>query len=130
MEIGRLYFREEDGLRFLESVFRYLFNAADISILKTLKAIETASDKVKEIMMTTAERLKKEGFEKGISKGIEKGELQDKQGVLIRLADKKFGISDKNKQLIISVTDFVKLDNALDGIFSAETLEDLLEYLM
>jgi len=66
-----------------------------------------------------------QGLERGFKQGIEKGELLDKQKVLIRLADKKFGISGEDKQFILSVSDPYKLDSALDEIISTGNFQDI-----
>jgi hypothetical protein len=60
-------------------------------------------------------------FEQGIEQGIEQGELRDKQTVLIRLAEKKFGISAEEKALVLSISDPGKLDSALDEIIFVDT---------
>ena len=70
-----------------------------------------------------------QGLEKGFKQGLEKGELLEKQHVLIRQADKKFGISGEDKQLILSVSNFEKLDAALDEIISAGTFKDITSIL-
>jgi transposase len=68
-------------------------------------------------------------IEQSVERGLEQGELRDKQYVLIRQAGKKFGISDADKQLILSVYDPDKLDSALDEIIFASTFDDIISKL-
>ena len=68
-------------------------------------------------------------FEQGIEQGIEQGGLLDKQEVLIRQAEKKFGLSEEGRKLIKSVTDSRKLDDALDIILFAGNPEEVLNCL-
>ncbi len=65
-------------------------------------------------------------YEDGISKGIERGKLVDKQETLIRQLDIKFGLSDKNRQLIFSENNAENLDDALDIILFAKTAHEVL----
>ncbi len=109
-----------------------LFSKWINNFLETKKTInddekETVVNEIKDIMgvktmFETAVRQRDERM-------IEQGELHEKQEVLIRQTAKKFGISDADKQFIQSVTDFTKLDNALDVIIFAETLEEILSAL-
>jgi len=64
------YYREEEGLRFIESVFRYIFSAADIQHEKVIKQAVEVSDSVEDKAMTTAERLINRGKEQGIEPRI------------------------------------------------------------
>ncbi len=66
------------------------------------------------------------GFHQGLEKGIEKGELAKQQKVLIRQLDKKFGLPAGDKKLILSTTNFEKLDEALDEVIIAESLNQVL----
>ncbi|MEW5814102.1 MAG: Rpn family recombination-promoting nuclease/putative transposase [Spirochaetota bacterium] len=127
LEIGRLYYREERGLRFLEAVIRYLLSGTDIETKEIVRAVSGVSKTTGEVVMSTAERLMKQGFKEGIEKGIEKGTLLDKQNVLIKQLSKKFGITDEEKSFIRSVTDTIKLDHALDEILFADSKETVLD---
>ncbi|GAX61241.1 transposase [Candidatus Scalindua japonica] len=39
LEIGRQYFEEEEGLKFLESVIRYLYGSTEIEVDKVVNTI-------------------------------------------------------------------------------------------
>ena len=57
------------------------------------------------------------------------GELEDKHNVLIRLLELKYGLSDEEKNQILSVSDFKKLDAALDAIVLSADKENVLKLL-
>ncbi|MBN2736248.1 MAG: Rpn family recombination-promoting nuclease/putative transposase [Spirochaetales bacterium] len=61
--------------------------------------------------------------------GIQRGELQDKQTILIRLMDKKFGLTSVEKTTILKCKNRDLLDNALEEILFAETKEIVLTLL-
>ncbi|MCP4131261.1 MAG: Rpn family recombination-promoting nuclease/putative transposase [bacterium] len=127
LEICRLYFKEEKGLKFLESIILYLYYTGNFEP----KDIE---DKIKQVSymggkkaMSTAERL----IERGKVEGIEKGKIIDSQELLIKFLKTRFGDSftDKDKELINSTEDHQKLRAALESILSATGKEEVLEKL-
>lgn len=68
-------------------------------------------------------------IEQGIEQGIEKGEIIDKQNVLIKLISRKFGVSDSEK-IIIRETDSPEiLDAALDIILFAKSKSEVISAL-
>ena len=131
--IGRLYFREEEGLKFLESVLRYLFSSTEIAVDDMLKSVEMIDGRAKETLMTTAEKLIEQGLqrglEKGLEQGLERGTLLNEKEIIIKLISKKFGISEKERLFIMTVADKEKLDLALDEILFEESKDVLLDIL-
>ncbi len=123
--IGRLYFKEEEGLKFLESVLRYLFSSTEIGVDDALKSIEMIDGRAKETLMTTAEKL----IEQGLQRGLERGSLLNEKEILIKQISKKFGISEKERSFIMAMEDKAKLDLALDEILFAESKDVLLDIL-
>ncbi len=67
--------------------------------------------------MTIGEKLKK--------KGIEEGKQED----LIRQLDKKFSLTEEERDAIKKVKDINKLDAAIDAFVFAETKEEVLKLL-
>jgi predicted transposase YdaD len=112
---------------FLTALLRYILlvlkGGYEEEVRKAVKAINMRE--VEEAYMTIAEKLRKEGMEKG----IEEGKLKDKQQVLIRQLTKKYSLTEQDKQHISSITDPDKLDLALDEIVVAETKEQVLKLL-
>jgi predicted transposase/invertase (TIGR01784 family) len=72
-KLGILYFKEEEGLRFLESVCRYIYSAAEIRAEEILKAVEYLPHDAEEVFMTAAEQLKKEAKLEDARKMLIKG---------------------------------------------------------
>jgi predicted transposase/invertase (TIGR01784 family) len=73
LNLGILYFKEEEGLRFLESVCRYIFSATEIEAETIIKTVEALPQRAEEVVMTTAEKLRKEGQREGWEKGQKEG---------------------------------------------------------
>ena len=76
--------------------------------------------------VTSWERM---GIEKGKEEGERIGRLDEKQEVLIRQMEKKFGLTADERDRIQSTKDLDKLDSALDVILSAATKEEVLAKL-
>lgn len=121
MGIGRLYYREEEGLKFLESVLRYLFSSTEIAVEDALKSIKMIDDRAGETIMTTAEKL--------MEQGREQGTLLNEKEILIKQISKKFGISEKERSFIMAMENKKKLDLALDEIIFAESKDVLIDIL-
>ncbi len=68
-EIGRIYFQEEKGLKFLESIIKYIFQVTEIKAIRVVEAIKPVTPKGGDLAMTTAEKLRQEGRREGMQKG-------------------------------------------------------------
>lgn len=76
--------------------------------------------------MTLAEQL----LQRGKREGMLEGKLRDKQEVLLQLLARKFGSVGKGERLkITAARDPNKLDRAIEGILSADTIADILSAL-
>ncbi len=62
-------------------------------------------------------------------KGLAEGELKKEHTILIRQLELKYGLSEDEKNTILSVTDFKKLDAAVDAILFSEDKESVLKLL-
>jgi len=72
-------------------------------------------DVSREVLMTIEEQL------------IERFTIQDKQQILIRLLEKKFGpLGDDDKQHVLDNRDRDKLDSAIDLILDADSAAEVL----
>ena len=65
----------------------------------------------------------------GREEGMQQGLLLEKQKVLQRLLDKKFGLTDQEKNFISRQFDPDLLDKALDEILFANSKEEVLNHL-
>ena len=61
--------------------------------------------------------------------GLEEGELVDKHNVLIRLLELKYSLTVDERKHILSITDFNKLDGALDALVLVNNKENVLKLL-
>ncbi|WP_207309059.1 hypothetical protein [Desulfobacter hydrogenophilus] len=61
LEIGRAYFQEEQGLKFLEAVINYILQATEIETDKLVDSVARISEKGGEIAMTTAKKIRQFG---------------------------------------------------------------------
>ena len=69
---------------------------------------------------------RREGRQEGRQEGMSLGQLREKQDVLIRLLDRKFGIGEAERELIRAVEEPARLDAALDEILFAESKDAVL----
>jgi flagellar biosynthesis/type III secretory pathway protein FliH len=99
---------------------------------------KVGNEETREVYMTIAEQLRAEGIEIGKQEGkIEgkqegklEGQILDKQQVLARLLEKKFGpLDDTVKAKIRSCQDRERLDEAIDLFADGETLEQIIKRL-
>ncbi|TVQ18491.1 MAG: hypothetical protein EA382_17675 [Spirochaetaceae bacterium] len=64
-----------------------------------------------------------------LERGLEKGSLQQSREVLIRLVDRKFGLTDAERERIMACEDQSALDAALDEFAMADSKSTVLERL-
>ena len=116
--LDKLYYREEKGIQFLESLLRYLSYASDITYNDLERSTVFLPEPGREVFMTLAEQL--------IEQGVAQGEIIDKQNVLIKQISKKFGVSNPEKMAIKEIDSPELLDAALDVILFAESKDEVM----
>jgi hypothetical protein len=85
-----------------------------------LHAIE--SDLPREVLMTIEEQL--------LEKGKLEGTIREKQQILIRLLEKKFGpLGDDDEYRVLGHEDPANLDSAIDLILEADSINEVLRPL-
>jgi predicted transposase/invertase (TIGR01784 family) len=94
-DVDRMFLTTEEGLNVLETICRYLFKATSLSAEEIIDAANTLPPNAKEAIMTTAEKLMKQGEERGLEKGVLAKAREDAQ----RMLDEGLDI-----ELIIRVT--------------------------
>ena len=72
---------------------------------------------------------RKQGLEEGRQEGKKEGGLEEKHNVLIRLLELKYSLSEAERKHIFSITDFDKLDSALDAVIIAKNKDNILKLL-
>ena len=103
-------------------------------LLMLPKALEKDfKDKIAEIeeeyKMTYVTSIERLGKEEGMQEGLQQGEILDKQKVLRRQLDKKFGLTEKESQIISNQPNPELLDKALDEVLFANSKEEVLKHL-
>ena len=83
----------------------------------------------KERAMTYAEAAEKKGIERGLERGKEEGKIEGEHKTLIRQLDRKFGLSEEEKELVHSTEELEKIEAALDEFVFAERKEQVLAHL-
>jgi len=83
--IMRELLNEDTGLRHIEMILRYLFNATDKVTEQELHDIveHALHGSAEGEVMTLAEQLRQEGYEQGMQTGVQKGELKGKRAGLL-----------------------------------------------
>jgi predicted transposase/invertase (TIGR01784 family) len=110
--------------RLLEYIIQVGGDARAEDLKEELDAV--ASGVSKEVLMTIEELI----LERGKVAGKIEGTIQEKQQVLIRLLEKKFGpLDDDNKQRVLDNRDGEKLDSAIDLILDADSVQVVLSPL-
>jgi len=72
-----VYFTTEEGLHFMESLCRYIFYAAAIDPDMIIRSLPMLPERAKEVVMTTAEKLIKQGKREGIQEGKREGKIEN-----------------------------------------------------
>lgn len=84
---------------------------------------------IEEGIMTFAQEVRAEGEKIGLEKGETLGKMEDKQEIVKRLIDRKFGLSRDEDEAIGRIEDLQALDAALDEIIEAKDKRQVLEKL-
>ncbi len=119
---------DEQLRAFLSVLFEYILKISkdtkEEDIEEELRSI--GSKDAREVYMTIAERL----IERGKLEGKLEGEILDKQDVLLRLLEKKFGSIDRAaKGKIMNIWDRDRLDRAIDRLLDAKSIDEVLQLL-
>ena len=121
-EIGRQYFKKEKGLKFLESVIRYLYSSTDLEVDKVANTIKEISEKGEVLVMTTAAML----IEKGKAEGKAEGKVEGEKALLIRLIERKWGkLQDNMRGRLDKINKLDELDLLGEKLISSDCVEDL-----
>ena len=104
------------------AVLEYAFRVSPEPIEILVESVrETAYRPAEEAMMTAAQQL--------MQRGAIKGRIEEKQMVLTRQIDRKFGITDAEQGRIRDTADTDKLDAALDAFADGKDKQSILNLL-
>ena len=87
---------------------------------KKLRRLAISREKAERDRLYQLNIARRKGLEEGLGKGREEGELEEKHNVLIRQLELKYGLSEDEREHILFITDFKKLDAALDAVVLSE----------
>jgi len=109
----------------------YLFYALDVDQDTMQRIVKELGGE--DVMPSLAEKLIKQGEEKGKLEGKlegeRKGTIKGKQELLIKQLRRKFDLTHGEEKMIRSVTDESKLDAAAEAILDAKSKEEVLKVL-
>ena len=109
----------------------YLFYTLDVDQDTMQRIVKELGGE--ELMPSLAEKLIKQGEERGKIEGEKRGEIKGtikgKQDLLLRLLRRKFGLSSSDEKMIRSVTDESKLDAAAEAVLDAKSKDEVLKIL-
>jgi len=112
-------------------LFLYLLYTVDVDQDTMQRIVKELGGE--EIMPSLAEKLIKQGEERGKIEGEKRGEIKGaikgKQDLLIKLLRRKFGLSSSEEKMIRSVTDESKLDAAAEAVLDAKSKDEVLKML-
>ena len=108
-----------------------LENDEDLQAAHTMYKAFTNDDTLRRYALgrEKAERDRLQLLSSAQKEGEIKGELKKEHTILIRLLELKYTLSENEKNQILSVTDFKKLDAAIDAFVFAEDKESVLKLL-
>lgn len=121
-EIGKQYFEEEEGLRFLESVVRYLYNTTEIEAGKVVNTVKQLSEKGGGFVMTTAMKL----IEKGKAEGRIEGKLEGLKEAIALGLELKYGTEGLNLyEKIATIVSLEKTEVIMKTLMTSKKLQEV-----
>jgi hypothetical protein len=113
----------EKGPEAFERIARYTLTVADVPLSELGDLVERAAEpRAREIVMTTAERLRREGRKEG----REEGHKEARSDVLLRQLTTRFGTMDADIVERIRTASAAQLDQWLDRILVAASIDEVL----
>ena len=123
----RQLLNQDTGLRYLETVLRYLLNTVEDADLHELKEIANAtlSSDQEEIIMTIAEKLRQEGYQQGMQQGTEHGSRQKAREDILEVLQAKFeDIPAELNSKVENITDLYLLKSLLKSAAKCTSLKE------
>ncbi len=129
-EIGRQYFEEGEGLKFLESVIRYLYYASDIEEERVIDTLKEISEEGGRLSMTIAARLIEKGKIAGRMEGRAEGERKGRMEGLIEAIEigleLKYGVEGlRLLKRIGKIAAIEKLESIKEAVKISKNLEEI-----
>ncbi len=118
----------QEFMDWLESVFRYIFNANEqVSVEELKKIVEKSLDKDKEgLVMTVAEQL----IQKGVQQGVQQGEVKKAREDVVNVLEIRFGdMSLSLKEKLAGICDQAILEDLLRKAVTVASLTEMEEII-
>lgn len=81
--------------------------------------------KIQKVMLSYADKLKREGLEKGLEKGLAKGREQELRAILLQQLAQRFGTVSKRHQSRIARAKTARLRRWVSRVIAARSLDDV-----
>ena len=95
---------------YFEKVIKYLINVRDdIGVSDLKKVSQRVPEERRELIMSLAQRLKNEGFEEGVVKGMDQGKLESRMEIARSLLLSGFSVTDVMKHTNLPIEKIKKL---------------------
>ncbi len=109
---------------------RYISGLLEYKGVEINQIKEYIDNRGESMLAQSLDELYEDGINKGIEQGLEQGKLIEKQATLLKLLKRKFGITGENRELILSSNKPENLDDALDIILFANTIDEVLSVFL
>ena len=121
MPVFRELLTEDDARNAYRTLFLYTQTVWDIAPEDIRAFASDLGNVATEELMTTAERLRREGMKQGLAEGHAQGQAS----ALLAQCAAKFGEVSESQRIRIQSCDDITLRRALKNILSADAFEDL-----
>ncbi len=122
--------------QYLETIFRYIIsNIDDVSVDELTKIVkESLSEQQGDAVMTLAEKLRKEGYDKGIQHGTQQGKQQGIQqglaeGIEVAVSLKFTHDAARIMPLIYQIKDISLLKVVKSAVLTAKNADELIDII-
>lgn len=134
-ELEEVYQNDITGLNYFLQIVKYVIENRNFSEEEVVRVFSRIGKNSQEIIMTLAERLRKEGEEKGRDeglkegeeKGLKKGEEKGRRQTLLKLIELKFGPPTEATKKNIQTATTEQLECWTAYILTIDSVEDLLQ---
>lgn len=109
-------------------VARYVYELREPEEVEAFHSFveHSVGPEAKEIMVTAAEQLIRQGIEQGLEQGIEQGQVEGERNLLLKLLRQRFGRLDAETERRIAAATSHELDTWGSRVLSATTLDEVL----
>ena len=116
----------EDSEQDAEAIARYALNASDVPREKLAHTLqELAGPRMREVVMTTGERLRQQGHQRGYQEGRKEGQQEGQQEMLLVFLRAAFGELDSAAEARVKAADRDQLETWVKRVPKASSLNEV-----